>query len=122
MCALIALELVSHPEQRTVDNGAIIADQFHDTGFDDEATQFDKMPRALAAFDLPRTHVMPRPCGLMPVARRLVAQQRHPCSGLLLAQFAAPGFERTRLRAWPMPPSFQRLLSLPAQSAHPPIR
>jgi hypothetical protein len=24
----------------------------------------------------------------------------------LLVQFAAPGFEKTRLHAWPMPPSF----------------
>ncbi|CAL74721.1 conserved hypothetical protein [Bradyrhizobium sp. ORS 278] len=31
------------------------------------------MPGALAALDLPRAHVMSRPCGLMPVARRLVA-------------------------------------------------
>lgn len=73
MFALIALELASHPEQRTIDGGPIIAGQFHDTGFDDEPAQFDKMPRTLAAFDLPRSHVMSRPCGSIPVARRSVA-------------------------------------------------
>jgi len=30
------------------------------------------MPRALAALDLPRAHVMPRPCGLIAVASRPV--------------------------------------------------
>ena len=56
--ALIALELVSHPKQRAVDRGAIIAGQVHDAGFDDEAAKLDEVPRALAAFDLPRAHVM----------------------------------------------------------------
>jgi hypothetical protein len=37
MFALIALELVGHPEQRAVDHDAIIARQGHDTGLDDEA-------------------------------------------------------------------------------------
>jgi hypothetical protein len=46
----------------------------------------------------------------MPVARRSVAPER-PCCGQLLPHFAAPDFERTRPRAWPMPPSF-RLLRL----------
>ena len=74
MFALIALELVGHPEQRAVDDGAIVAGQVHDPGLDDEAAEFDQMPRALAALDLPGAHVMPRPRRLMPVARRPVAR------------------------------------------------
>ena len=73
---LLALELIGHPEQRAVDHGAIIAGQVHDPGLDDEAAEFDQMPRALAAFDLPGAHVMTRPRCLMPVARRPVAPKR----------------------------------------------
>ncbi len=76
MFALVALELIGHPEQCAKDGGAIIAGQVHDTSFDNEAAQFDQMPRALAALDLPCAHVMPRPCRLMPVARGSVAPQR----------------------------------------------
>jgi hypothetical protein len=39
--ALIALELVGHPEQRAVNHGAIIAGQVHETGLDNEAAEFD---------------------------------------------------------------------------------
>jgi hypothetical protein len=46
------LELVGHPEQRAKDGGAIIAGQVHDTSLDDEAAEFNEMPRALAALDL----------------------------------------------------------------------
>ena len=53
---------------RAEDHGPVIASQVHDSGFDDEATEFDKVPRALAALDLSRAHIMSRPCGLMPVA------------------------------------------------------
>src|SRR5262249_45939821 len=74
--ALITLELVGHPKQRAEDRGAVIASQIDDTGFDDEAAEFDEMPRALAAPDLPRAHVMSRPCCLMAVARRPVAPER----------------------------------------------
>jgi hypothetical protein len=58
MFALIALQLVSHPEQRAEDRGAIVAGQVHDTGFDDEAAQFDEVPRALAAL----ASAWPRSC------------------------------------------------------------
>src|SRR5213595_2791475 len=51
--ALIAFEPVCHPEQRAEDDGAIIAGQIHHTSLDDEAAQFDQVPRALAALDLP---------------------------------------------------------------------
>ena len=60
MFTLIALELVGHPEQCAVDHGAIVAGQVHDPGLDDEAAEFDQMPRALAALDLSCSHVMPR--------------------------------------------------------------
>jgi hypothetical protein len=100
--ALIAFEFFGNPDQRAKHRGGVIAGQLHDTGFDDEAAEFDEMSRALAAFDLPRPHVMSRPCGLIPVARRSVALERRPCCGQLLAHFAAPGFERTRPRAWPI--------------------
>ena len=107
MFALIAFELVCHPEQRAEDDGAIIAGQVHDPGLDDEAAQFDQVPRALAALDLPCAHIMPRPCCLLTVARRPIAPERRQCGAQLPVQFAAPGSERTRLRAWPTPPSFQ---------------
>jgi hypothetical protein len=51
--ALITLELISHPEQRTEDTGTIIAGQVDDPGFKHEATEFNEMPRALAALDPP---------------------------------------------------------------------
>src|SRR5215472_4359007 len=81
LLAVIASELVGHPEQRAVDDGAVVAGQVHDARLDDETAQFNEVPRALAAFDLPRTHVMSRLCGLMPVARRSVAQERRPRCG-----------------------------------------
>ena len=71
--AMVALELVSHPEQRAKNGGAIIAGQIHDTSLDDEASEFNEMPRALAALDLTGAHIMPRPCCLLTVARRPVA-------------------------------------------------
>jgi hypothetical protein len=74
--ALIAFEFVGAPEQRAEDRSAVVAGQVHDSGFDDEAAEFDEMTRALAALDLPRAHVMSGFCGLMPVARRSVAQER----------------------------------------------
>src|SRR4051812_28197929 len=122
MFSVIALKLVSDPEQRAVDGGAIIASQFHDAGFDDESAEFDEMPCALATCDLPSTHVMSRLCGLMPVARRPSVQERCLCCAELLVHFAAPGFERTRPRAWPMPPFFRPRSSRPARSAHPLVR
>ena len=51
--ALVALELIGHPKQRAKDGGAIIAGQLHDASLDDEAAEFDQVPRALAALDLP---------------------------------------------------------------------
>ncbi len=45
--AMIALQLVGHPEQRAVDHGAVVACQVDDPGLDDEAAEFDQMSRAL---------------------------------------------------------------------------
>src|ERR1700749_2881710 len=100
MFALIAFEPVGHPKQRAEDRGAVVAGQVDDSGFNDQAAEFDEMTCALAALDLPCAHVMSRPCDLMPVARRSVAQEGRPCCGQLSVQFAAPGFEKTRPRAW----------------------
>src|SRR5579871_1793125 len=91
--ALVTLELFGHPKQRAEDDGAIIAGQFDDPGFDDETAEFDEMPRALAALDLPRAHIISCPCGLMPVACRPAAPQRRQGRGQLLEQFAAIGPE-----------------------------
>jgi len=104
--ALIAFELVGTPQQRAKDGGAVVARQVHDAGFDDEAAQFDEVPRALAALDLPLAHVMSRLCRLIPVACCSVAPECRQRRAQMPAHFAGPGFERTRPRAWPTPPSF----------------
>lgn len=49
---VLALELVSGPLQRAIDHGAIAAGEFDGTCLDDEATEFDQMPCALAALPL----------------------------------------------------------------------
>lgn len=64
-----------------------------------ENAEFDEAPCALVALDLPHPHVMSRPCCLMPVAR-------HHGRGPTPMQTALPVPERTRPRAWPMPPAF----------------
>ncbi len=74
--AIIASELVGHPEERAVDHGAIVAGQVHDPGLDDETAEFDQMPGALPAFDLPIAHVTPRPRCLMAVELRPVVFER----------------------------------------------
>src|SRR6185437_15118848 len=112
MLMLIAFEPIAHPEQRAIDRGPVVASQFDNPGLDDETAEFDEMPRALAALDLPRAHVMPRPC-------RQIAPARRQCRGQFPVHFASPVPERTRLRAWTMPPSFRCPLSRPARSARP---
>ena len=118
--ALIALELVGHPEQCAVDHDAVIAGEIHDPSLDHETAEFDKVARALAAIDLPCAHVMPRPCGLMPVALRLVAPERRRHRGHLPMQFAATLPERTRPRVSPMPPAFRCPWFRPVRSMLPP--
>ena len=90
MLAILALELVSHPKQRAVDRGAVVASQVRDPGLDDQAAEFDQMPRALAALDLLGAHVMSRPRRLMPVARHPIASQRRYCRDQKMAQVAVP--------------------------------
>ena len=84
LCALVTLEFVGHPEQRAEDRGAVVTGQIYDPSFDEETAQFDEVPRALAALDLPSAHVTPRPCRLMPVARGSVAPQRRQRRAQLL--------------------------------------
>jgi len=108
MFAVFAVELFGHPDHRAVDHGAVVAGQVHDARLDDEAAEFDQMPRSLAALDLPCPHVMPRPLCLMPVARRPVALERRQCRGQMPEQIAATGPERTQRRASPMPLSLRR--------------
>lgn len=81
MFALIALKLVRHPEERAENDGAIVTGQVDDAGFDDQPAEFDQMSRALAALDLPCSHIMPRLRRLMTVARHSVAPKRHQCRG-----------------------------------------
>src|SRR5207247_4658707 len=71
--ALIAFELVCHPEQRAEDDGAIIASQVHDRSLDDEAAEFDQVPRTLAALDLPCERMFLGPCWLWRVVGLLCA-------------------------------------------------
>lgn len=106
--AVLALELVGYPEQRAVDHGAVVSGEVHDPGLNDEAAEFDQMPGALAALDLPCPHVMPCLRRLMPVARRPVAVERRQRRDQAQMQIAATGPETTRPRASPMPPSFRR--------------
>jgi hypothetical protein len=71
--ALIASELVGHPQQRTEDYRAIVAGQVNEARLDDESAELNEMSRPLATLDLPLAHVMPRQRRLMPVAGRPVA-------------------------------------------------
>ena len=43
MFALIALELVGYPEQRAVDDGAVVAGEVDDSRLNDKAAEFDQM-------------------------------------------------------------------------------
>lgn len=70
----IAFKLFGHPEERTKDGGAVVAGHVHDACLDDGATEFDEVVSELAAFDLPRPHVILR---LMSVARRPASPERH---------------------------------------------
>ena len=119
---LLAFELICHPDHRAVDRGPIIAGQVHETGFDDEAAEFNQVPRPFSALDLPRSHVIACPCRLMPVARRPVALDRRQRCGQVLMQIAATALERTPRRASPKPPSSRHPRFPLARSARPPVR
>lgn len=73
--------LFRSPDQRAVDYDTVVAGQVHDARLDDEAAEFDQMPRASAALNLPASNVMPRLRRLMPVALRPVAAQCRQCRG-----------------------------------------
>jgi hypothetical protein len=79
--AVLALQFVGHPEQRAVKDGAVVASEFDNARLDDEATQLDQMPRALATLDLPGAHIMTHLRRLVPMARRPVASQRRQRRG-----------------------------------------
>jgi hypothetical protein len=68
---LLAFELVGHPEQPAEDGGAVVGGEFDNPGFDDETAQFDQMPRALAALDLPCPADLPAPPASTVTARQL---------------------------------------------------
>jgi hypothetical protein len=90
--ALIVLELIGHPKQGAENGGAVVAGQVDESGFHDEAAEFNEMPRTLATLDSPRAHVKSRPCGLVPVARHSVApERRRQRRGQVVEQIAATG-------------------------------
>ncbi len=101
---MIALELFGNPEQCAEDYGTVVAGQLHDSGLDDEAAEFDQMPRALAALDLPCAHIMPGARRLIAVARRAVAFERRQRRAQMLSQFAALAARKTSLRVSTKPP------------------
>jgi len=49
-----------HPDPHSEDGGAISAGQVHDARLDDEAAEFDRTLRALAAFNQPRQRLSNR--------------------------------------------------------------
>src|SRR3546814_9308570 len=53
MVALVALQLVGHPQEGAVEQRAIIIGEFDQLGFDNEPSQLNELARALAALDLP---------------------------------------------------------------------
>jgi hypothetical protein len=97
--AVFALELVSDPDERTENNGAIIVRQVHDTRLDDETAKLDQVLCALPSLDLPASHVMPCPLRLMAIARRPVAAQRGQRHRHLPVEIDATGCERRQRRA-----------------------
>jgi hypothetical protein len=57
-----------------------------------------------------------------PMLVPMTPNDRRQCRGQLPRHFGAPVLERTRPRAWPMPPFSRPLLSRPARSTRPPVR
>lgn len=62
LLALIALELVGHPEHRAVDHGAVIAGQVHDARLDDEAAVCGRPPRCKGFVGVSDVFSRRRPC------------------------------------------------------------
>ncbi len=122
MFAVLAVELFANPEQRAIDHGAVIVREVHDPSLDHEPAKFNEVTSALAPFDLPCAHIMPRPLRLMAVAGCLIAFERRQRHRHLPEQFAAICLETTPPRAWPMPPSFRHLSSRRWRPVHRPVR
>jgi len=76
MLAFIAVEFGGDPQQRAVDDGAIVIGQLDDACLDDEITELDQMSCAFAALDLPSAHVMPSHCRLPAIVCCPVALER----------------------------------------------
>lgn len=68
--AFLTAKLGRNGQERAIERGAIIIGEFNQPGFHDEATQFDKMPRAFAAMHSPFAHVGSRLLCFKPIPRR----------------------------------------------------
>lgn len=93
--ALIAIELVGHPEQSAVDNCAIVIAQINDAGFNDKTAEFDQMSGALAALDLPSAHVIASQSRLQAIECRPVVLNRCEGCAEMPKQFAGTCSRKT---------------------------
>jgi hypothetical protein len=93
--AFIALQLGGDPKQRAVDGGAIVVGELDNACLDDETAEFNQMPGALAALDLPAAHVMPSQSRLPAVVRCLVALQCCVGCAEMPKQLAGSRFRKT---------------------------
>ena len=91
----MALQLGGDPQQRAVDDSAIIVGQFDDACLDDEPAEFDQMSGALAALDLPGAHIMPSPCRLPAIVGRPVVLERYEGCAEMSKQLAGTGSRKT---------------------------
>lgn len=77
---------------------------------DDETAELDQVPCEFAALDLPGSHVMLGPCGLMPMAGCPVALECYQCPDQIIERSGVAvvipviGLRKRWLRASPMPP------------------
>lgn len=95
LCALMALQLGGDPQQRAVDDGAIVIGQLDDACLDDEAAEFDQTAGALTALDLPRAHVTASQGRLPTIACCPVALERRYGCFEKLHQFAGTYSRKT---------------------------
>lgn len=79
MLAFMALQLGGDPEQRAVDDSAIIGNQINNACLHDETPEFDQMSGAFAVLDLPCAHVIASQSRLPAIVCCPVALQR--CEG-----------------------------------------
>ena len=102
--ALLITKQVGDREKSAVDRGAIVVRKVDQFGFDDEAAEFDQVPRALAAIHGPLAKIMPSkfrfeppPSGFTTAERRLLCRQQY-------SQFFVTEAERTPRLAYASPP------------------